>query len=50
MNAAVLVAGVVAVFGGLVHSYRGERNQLMPLFRDNDLPPVLAAAMVWGCL
>jgi hypothetical protein len=38
MNAPLLVAGVLALAAGAVHSYLGERLILIPLFRSADLP------------
>ncbi len=38
MNAALIVAGVLALVCGASHSYLGERMILMPLFRDGRAP------------
>jgi hypothetical protein len=38
MNAALFVAGVLAVAAGLAHSYMGERMILIPLFRGDGVP------------
>jgi hypothetical protein len=39
MNVALLIAGAVAVATGLAHSYMGERQILIPLFRRSELTP-----------
>src|SRR5437899_8639991 len=38
MNAPLLIAGVLAVAGGIVHSYMGERLILIPLLRGDGIP------------
>ncbi len=38
MNVALAVAAVMAIVGGLAHSYMGERMILMPLFRSDGIP------------